>query len=1415
MDPITITVATYVSLKFIDQFIKEEGYGRFKKFLFPEKKYKSQLITIIGETIEHHKELYPNNSGGTKFHFYQSQIMFEELNKFLLFENQTPKSDDLIERFEKNPNIIIPSEKELNDFYSLFVSKINDDKKLKALYFDENYKSKIFELADALKRIEFKIDDIHSKVTALEATLLFNPDSEWFKNQSESSIIDLGKRYTPELNFELEVSKIFDGLGRTHEFKKSITNKFDALLIKGKKILKDKAEIKEQTQKLENNFEKLLEVFSKINFESNERISSDILTDLLNSITDLSEEIYHYYIAEEAKIQKEKNDHRYYHKYGYELSSIREFQSALYDFKDLLSSDICELANNPFLVLDGEAGIGKSHMLGDIISKRIQNNYESVFLLGQHFVSDEGPWIQILKKIQLNITSEIFLKTLNERAKESEKRIIIFIDAINEGRGKYFWLDNVKSFIDEIKKYEYLGLVLSIRSSYKNLIFPKDEVVSLNIIEHKIYGFRNNEYEASKLFFNNYDIQLPNVPLLHPEFQNPLFLKLFCEGIHKSGQTKIPDGIQGITSIINFFIKNVNEILSKPNKFDYSNGINLVDRSISSIIQFKIDNDLRYVSYEKAIELIEDTISKFVTKKGTFLDNLISEGIFSKNLFWKGNNEYEEGIYLAYERFEDHLLCKYLLEKHEGCEAEFKEEGNLYKYVNDENNLHYNRGLIDAFSIQIPEKTGKEFYEFIPQFKEHYIIIESFIESLLWRKVETINENSKDYINDCAFSYDETYNLFWETLVSVTSIPEHYYNAYSLHNHLMKFSLADRDSEWTQMLKDKYDDNSSVKRLIDWAWAEKDNNHISDESIKLTSITLAWFHTSTNRELRDSATKALVNLLQNRIHVLIDLLKTFEKVNDPYVYERLFAVAYGCALRTTQKTLLEELSEYIFTTIFNNKEEIYPHVLLRDYARGVIEYTHHLGLNISFKMEIVRPSYRSSFPTTFLSNDEIDKKYEFEYGSEGFKKHYSSQNEILSSMTTEYGRGTGGYGDFGRYTFQSGLRTWNVNPNDLSNYAIELIFEKYGYDVEKHGLYDNNLGYHGRKASTIERIGKKYQWLAFYEILARVSDNFKKFEEYSFKNEIEEPFQGPWEPYIRDIDPTILIKKTGSYNEEDKVNFWWLDKSNFNWDCSNTHWVKQTDNLPDIEELIETTDFEGEKWLVLQSYPEWAESKKIGEEKWDYAHKRQWCHVKSFIVNEKEFDKLQNWVTTQDFDVRSMPEIGSRYEIFNREYYWSPAYKYFLNEYYEGETDRNVYNKKTSELIASVNITVENYRWEEEFDKSKEEAIDFLKPSLNIFEGMKLQYSTNEGEFTNSKGDLICFSVNVNHNSKQYFLIKKKPFLDYLQENKLKILWTILGEKQIIGGRTFREDYIGMMEYSGAYFYKEDKLTGKITPKEK
>ena len=74
-------------------------------------------------------------------------------------------------------------------------------------------------------------------------------------------------------------------------------------------------------------------------------------------------------------------------------------------------------------------------------------------------------------------------------------------------------------------------------------------------------------------------------------------------------------------------------------------------------------------------------------------------------------------------------------------------------------------------------------------------------------------------------------------------------------------------------------------------------------------------------------------------------------------------------------------------------------------------------------------------------------------------------------------------------------------------------------DDKKHLEFDraNRSRYWQRDdTSKIERIGKKYQWLALYEILARVMDNFPAFvDSYNDK---------PERDYVRKLDGFLLPK---------------------------------------------------------------------------------------------------------------------------------------------------------------------------------------------------------------------------------------------------------------------------------------------------
>jgi len=145
----------------------------------------------------------------------------------------------------------------------------------------------------------------------------------------------------------------------------------------------------------------------------------------------------------------------------------------------------------------------------------------------------------------------------------------------------------------------------------------------------------------------------------------------------------------------------------------------------------------------------------------------------------------------------------------------------------------------------------------------------------------------------------------------------------------------------------------------------------------------------------------LTRLLQNHIHVAVQLLSTFQEVDDPYVFERVLASVYGAILSSQSHEAINEISSFILSNIFA-KEEVYPNVLVRDFARNIIEYanSHNLVGFSESELTLARPPYKSAFPESLPSNEEIDSKYSNDYKDESVPKYRFAQDRIIDSMTT-------------------------------------------------------------------------------------------------------------------------------------------------------------------------------------------------------------------------------------------------------------------------------------------------------------------------------------------------------------------------------------------------------------------------------
>ena len=225
-------------------------------------------------------------------------------------------------------------------------------------------------------------------------------------------------------------------------------------------------------------------------------------------------------------------------------NSIKKINKVIESINLFLDSDEIKLLNNPLLIYYGEAGIGKSFLFTDITNKFSDNNI--LLFVGSHFSKKSNPETIILEELSLtNYNFNELLDALECKAQIEGKRIIIMIDAINEGNGIKYWNEYINGLITKISQKNFISLVISIRNSYYDKLRINQEQIS-----RRLTGFTNNINKAIKKYFEYYDVKFDS-NILIPEFFNPLFLNLYCQTY--SNSKKYID--KSLLNILNDYIK--------------------------------------------------------------------------------------------------------------------------------------------------------------------------------------------------------------------------------------------------------------------------------------------------------------------------------------------------------------------------------------------------------------------------------------------------------------------------------------------------------------------------------------------------------------------------------------------------------------------------------------------------------------------------------------------------------------------------------------------------------------------------------------------------------------------------------------------------------------------------------------------
>ncbi len=1204
---------------------------------------------------------------------------------------------------------------------------------------------------------------------------------EWFKFQVESEIKDLGVRYSKKLNVDIhDISNNFEALLRSESFEKVIFNIFNQsykILSNFKIDIESNSEIVESIDsilaELKSNWNKVLD-------KDIGEISFLVVLEMINNIGPQLNDL----------VQNNIQSYSYLTEY-----KVWELRDVIEEFKSVGF----KLFNNPYLVVYGNAGVGKSHLLADLASNITNKNNKCILILGQKLNSQDNPWVQILRnELRLEYNEDRLLENLNDIGEKQKERCLVIIDALNEGQGRYFWNNSLAGFIEKFKRYPWVGLVVSVRTEYKNEILEsiKPSIKNGEISEILHEGFEHNVTEAVQEFYKYYDLPLPTEPVLEDEFKNPLFLKIYCE--YRVSKVDNEYSINLITDVFNEYLRKINLKLSHVTVLNYRNKTNYVKKILLKVAE---EIYLKYgsqITYEEAIEIVSSCYK--ASDADNFLQLLLAEDLL---LSYYDRTTETEYIYFAFERFLDFLTADNICNSvNSVTELKTVLVCEKVSFTFKDNNL--SAGVISILAVLIPIRFEQEIFDvFVTQSQYMLsILAKAFIESLSWRNESNINiVKCKNFINTWVFKNIDLFSDFIDLTYKIAGRENHPFNANELYFWLKGMSMADRDAIWTAHISSRIYDTSSIISLIDWVKKVSFSESLSNVSRKHVGISLAWLFTTTNIKLRDSATQALVKLLQNSLLTALEVIEMFIDVNDPYIIERVLASVYGAVLTSQQLKGLSDICDYLVEGFFSNNE-VYPNVLVRDYARNIVEYAQYkqiICLNEQ-KLQLCRPPYVSEFPTNLPTRKEIVEQYCPESAIKDDSKYRFVSSKIISSMTTEYAAGIGGYGDFGRYTFQSAFSDFNyLDISKLSNYAVQLIFDQYGYSLEKHENFDKYEAANGdRHTNTIERIGKKYQWIALYEVFARVADNHQMIEPSTKYGEkvVKVWYDGSLDNSLRDIDPTFIASEKNDVKVITNPIY-------EDWSDDFESWSQSSENLIEPKELI-LKQYKDQEWFSLQQYITYEPKPSLGQDFYSGSYQRIWYKVQAYLIRNTEFNDIFQNLNDKNFMGNWMPQPAERYYLFNLEYYWSPLFKMYENQYYGDYGWQDIKQDFNGSSLGKAYICTEEHNWEG--GRNSDLAYSMYFPSKLIWKELNLANSNYAGAWVDESKEIVLFDALLYGNDKGNLLVRRDKLEELQEKTECKVVWTILGEKIAMGkGRDGANE---RLEISGLYYYDDGELKG-------
>lgn len=1159
--------------------------------------------------------------------------------------------------------------------------------------------------------------------------------------------------------------------------------------------------------------------------------------------------------------------------------------------------NVFDLLNENELHISGDAGMGKTHVSFNIYENQIINQKEpAIFILAKDIYTEENLENQLknILSIPTDWSFDDFLGALEISARVYKVKIPIIIDGLNEStHWSSVWKNGLEKFILKLKQYLHIVLITTYRSSYEDQLFPNKyfEYDDKWKLKKYINGFEGLNWKAIERYFEYYKIKLENHSNAIGYFKHPLHLKIFCEtkNPNRNKEVKVSFQNEDLFDVFDEYIKRSNNnITASLKELDPKYNNDFTEKKLLQLSKYFWEHNTRGMPRSEKL-FSNDELRIF---EG---ENLL---IYRD---WNEKNDKEE-IQFTYDLLGGYLISKYLIQTYEEYYPIIKVPSNNWivkvaKAFSDEyiperatdlcyesfkktsiliNTVISNKVALEKFI------TSRDLKKRLLEFKTEHPLYDDILRTitiLIIKKSNIFlfnileNERAKKYSIESLFEINSKFIKENEELIKnfleneFISNSEQLLNlskqiefdtAHPLNFHfwsdlLKKSSMLERDLFWSEYIRANHSwyGNSYFTQFVNnFEKACIEQKEISNR-VHISAKKVMWVFTTNIKRLRDEATRALYYYARRYPKEFLDLLEYSIDINDPYVVERMFAVTYGLAMarqndyedESYRKYHLPLYGRFLFDNMFSSEAK-YPtiHILARDYAKRTIDIAliHHSSLLTSSEKELIKYPLKDYFHKewgTIPNYKEL--KYRF-----GTPIHTDFENYTIGRLIE------------GRSNYDSEHEEYKLILSQIywRMYNLGYLFTKFG-EIDKQIGNDSWRNSNNESAGKIDRYGKKYSWIAFYEMAGHRSDLglLKKWE-----NEDELRISDT------DIDPSFPIELR-EYNLFEEIN-----KNNFLGDLEKeaVTWYSNDNDL-DISGYIKLNSHLGtnEKndWVLLKG----SISQKDKEDQTRDVN----IGINAILVDREEYKKIKNLTDKyHDYSFDYLQNIEDHY-IYDGEIHWCDlipndysrdfqiSYNYhdverikkelkvfnngknlseiendelekkkkeFLdkawNKVFDGDFDVSIpslsNNNETTKKIAeeigytteyidttytqlvndNIEINIETTIFRNSWESYHSEIIssgETIVPSKNISNYFELHLKPQSSDLYNQNGEIISTSLKFgeSYDNKSTFTYIRKDYLErYMEEKNKQLIWLQWTEKRYFPNGVKELSYSGKRE---------------------